>query len=29
MNMPSGFLGAAVYGAVAGLIGFWLVKRVM
>lgn len=26
MKAPGGYMGAAVYGAIAGLLGFWLVK---
>lgn len=29
MRTPSGYVGAAIYGAVAGLIGLWLVKQVL
>lgn len=27
MTKPTGYMGAAVYGALAGLVGFWLVKQ--
>jgi len=29
MRTPGGYMGAAIYGAIAGIVGFWIVKSML